>query len=479
MDRLTPARRALSALAAAALLAPTAAGCSNQSSNDDPTIVVGYQSKTIDTVNAGTLLRSLGYFEQQLNALSKTTGKHYRVVWQDYATGAPITTQMIAGKTDIGSMGDYPLLINGSTAQKQARTATEMIATTGYNLRGALNQIVVAPDSTATSLRDLAGKPVSTSVGSAADGTLVQALQRAGLDPAGGVHVVNQQPAVGASALQAGSIAALSQFIAWPGQLVFAGQAKMLYDGGALNVPTLHGVVVRTAFADANPGVVNAFLKAEIQATQYIWQHPLQAAETVASATGLAPEVVYLYNGPDGLVTFDPTLKGPEEDAMRGDVPFLKSIGVLNSIDLSKFIKPDFVEQVYGSGYASAAASTANPSRISGTDPICGGPVGDPATASEVWFSGEQSTQPAATPTCLLRAVRAATAAGKKVRAAYVPSADIGTRWFADKDVWVLDTSAAATSRLLPFTTPAAASSYTTAHPGTSVVSYATALADA
>ena len=57
---------------------------------------------------------------------------------------------------------------------------------------------------------------------------------------------------VGSSALQAGSVAALSQFIAWPGQLVFSGQAQVLYDGGALNVPTLHGVVVRNAFAAAS-----------------------------------------------------------------------------------------------------------------------------------------------------------------------------------------------------------------------------------
>lgn len=472
--------RRIRTLAAALLLAAaTVSACSNQDSSDTVNVVVGYQSKTIDTVNAGTLLRSLGYFETQLTALGRSTGKHYRVTWQDYATGAPITTQMIAGKIDIGSMGDYPLLINGSTAQKQARTATEMIAATGYNLRGALNQVVVAPASTATSLRDLAGKPVSTSVGSAADGTLVQALRRSGLDPASGVQVVNQQPAIGASALQSGSVAALSQFIAWPAQLVFAGQAKMLYDGGSLDVPTLHGVVARAAFATAHPDVVDAFLKAEIQATQYIWQHPLQAAESVATATGLAPEVVYLYNGPNGLVTFDPTLKGQEVAAMHGDVPFLKSIGVLNAINLDSFINPSFIKQAYGSGYDTAVAATANPSRISGTDSACGVPVTDPATASEIWYSGEQATHAAATPTCLLRAVRAAAAGGKKVRAAYVPSGDIGTRWFADKDVWVLDPAAAATAKLVPFTTPAAAQTYAAAHPGTSVVSYATALADA
>jgi NitT/TauT family transport system substrate-binding protein len=65
------------------------------------------------------------------------------------------------------------------------------------------------------------------------------------------------------------------------------------------------------------------------------------------------------------------------------------------------------------------------------------------------------------------------------VRAAYVPDAQIGTRWFAGDDIWVLDPSAAANGRFLPFTTRSAAASYLSAHPGTSIVSYADAVAQA
>jgi NitT/TauT family transport system substrate-binding protein len=462
-----------------AMASSAAAACGSSGSSDTVTVVVGYQPSTIDTVNAGTLLRSEGYFEQQLGALGRTTGKKYKVDWEAYDTGAPITTQMLAGKIDIGSMGDYPLLINGAKAQANASTATSMIATTGYNLRGSLNMIVVKPGSGVQSVAALAGKNVSTSVGSAADGTLVQALRQAGLDPANAVHVVNQQPSVGASALQAGGVAALSQFIAWPGQLVFSGQAQVLYDGGALNVPTLHGVVVRNAFASHNSDIVETFLRAEVQATQYIWHNPLPAAQTVAAASGLAPEVVYLYNGPNGIATFDTTLKPQQISAMRQDVPFLSSIGVLNKINLDSFVNPSYLQKAFGSGYAAQLASTANPSTITGTDTACGVPVTDQATAGEVWLKGENLTHPAATPTCLLRFIRQAQAKGQNVRAAYIPDAQIGTRWFAADDIWVLNPSAAATDRYLPFTTRSAAASYTGAHPGTSIVSYADAVAQA
>ena len=464
-------------LAAIAALTCLLAGCSAASASDanTVTVVVGYQSKVIDTVTAGTLLRSLGYFEQRLAALGNKTGKKYKVLWQDYDTGAPITAQMVAGKIDIGSMGDYPMLINGSRSQNLTDNRTEMVSVTGYNPRGALNMVVVPTSSTATTLRDLAGEKVSASVGSAGHGTLVHALAEARTD----VQVLNQQPQVGASALQAGSVAALAQFIAWPGQLVFADQAKLLYDGSELNVPTLHGVLVRRGFAGARPDVLTAFLQAQIDATHYLWQHPLAAAESVASATGLAPEVVYLYNGPNGMVTFDPTVKPVLRSAMRGDVPFLKSIGDIATLDVDSFIDEDPLRAAYGSAYPADDAKTANPAAITGTDPICGLPVDDPATAGETWLAGEQTTHPAATPTCLLRYVTSAEAAGKKLRAAYVPDAATGTRWFADKDVWVSDPSKPADGRLLPFTTESGARAYLAAHPGTTRLSYAAALAAA
>ncbi|CAM5479799.1 ABC transporter substrate-binding protein OS=Streptomyces tendae OX=1932 GN=GUR47_17745 PE=4 SV=1 [Streptomyces tendae] len=225
-------RTALPAAAAAVALLLSLTACGGDASADGDgstvTVTVGYQSRTINTVTAGTLLRSLGYFEKQLNSLGD--GVTYKVDWQDYATGAPITAQMTAGKIDIGSMGDFPLLINAARG-KQLGKPTRLVSVTGYNLRGGLNTIVVPPGSSLTSLKDLKGRKVSTSVGSAADGTLVRALQRAGLDPAEDIEKLNQQPAVGASALDAGSADALSQFVAWPGLLAHQGKAKALYDG--------------------------------------------------------------------------------------------------------------------------------------------------------------------------------------------------------------------------------------------------------
>lgn len=452
---------AAAGLASAGLTACSAAGASP--SDHGHVVVIGYQSKTINTVTAGTLLRQLGYFEKDL----KKVAPGWTVRWQDYATGAPITAQMVAGNIDIGSMGDYPNLINGSRAGTGS-DGDSMIATTGYNPHGALNGVVVGKDSPVKTLAGLKGKKISASVGSAGDGTVVQALTKLGIDPTKDVTIENQDPPVGASALLAGSVDAVSQFVAWPGLLAFRDNDRLIYDGGSLGIPTLHGTVVRNQFMKQYPQITQAFLRAQIQATDYLHKHPVQAAEDVAKATGLPPEVVYLYNGRNGISDFDPTIKPLEVNALKHDVPFLKSIGVLsNPVDVDKFIDPAPLRKVYGAGYAKADASTSNAAAIHGEDRVCKRPATNPNLDGEVWVKGEAKPRPVADPTCLLRNVDAITTAGGQIRATYAPDALTHTRWFADRMLWL-----ESGKQFLPFATLASENAYRAQHPGTKELTY-------
>ncbi|MEU1996792.1 ABC transporter substrate-binding protein [Nocardia gamkensis] len=461
----------------AAALALT--GCSLEQTDDTPAgtvkVVVGYQSKTINTVTAGTLLRAQGYLERRLQKITDNGGAKYQVEWQDYDTGAPITAQMVAEKIDIGSMGDYPLLINGSRTQAGERSRTELVSVTGYNPKGALNMVVVPNDSAATGIGDLAGQKISASVGSAGHGTLVQALTRAGIDPAKGVEVLNQQPQVGATALESRQVGALSQFVAWPGLVVFQNKAKLLYDGAELGVPTFHGVVARRAYAADHPEVLQAFLAAQLDATQFLRDEPFEAAKIVADGSGLPQEVVYLYNGPGGT-SFDTTLEPGLIAALKGDVAYLKSIGDFADLDIDRFVDDTPLRKAFtetGRDYDRELTDTANPTRVTGADPVCGKAAENPALAGELWLDGAPKPQPAADPTCLLRAVQLAKAQGKTIRAAYIPDTELGTRWFADKSIWLRDGDG-----YLPFTTTAAAQRYRQAHPSATPVTYDRAVAE-
>ncbi|MFD8195887.1 ABC transporter substrate-binding protein [Streptomyces wuyuanensis] len=446
---MTSTRIPLLPLLPVALLLPLATACGGTAGADGNadgktvTVTVGYQSKTINTVTAGTLLRSLGYFEQELAARGRKDGTTYKVEWQDYATGAPITAQMTAGKIDIGSMGDFPLLINAARG-KQLKQPTRLVAVTGYNLRGGLNTVVTAPGSPLRSLAELRGKRVSTSVGSAADGTLVRALQRAGIDPDKDIRKLNQQPSVGASALTAGSADALSQFVAWPGKLAFEGRAKALYDGAELDLPTFHGVTVREKFAKERAGVLDDFLRAQRRATDYLRDRPVAAAESVAEVTGLPAEVVYLYNGANGIATFDPELRPELIAALKEDVPVLKAARLVGDVDVDAFVDPAPLKRAVRAP-AYPKASAAKP---------------------ELWLKGQTTTRTFGSPKELLKAAAAA-----DVRAAYVPDALTGTLWFADKAVWVADGT-----ELRAFTTPASAKRYVDGHAGARTIRYADAV---
>ena len=462
-------RKIGAAFAIGALLSTTACAAAGAEDGVVP-VAVGYQSKTINTVTAGTLMKELGLLEKHLDAAAEETGETYDLTWHDFASGPPLTAEMIAGKVQIGSMGDFPLSVNGAKTAEFDDVKTSWVSVTGYNLSGSLNQIVVPDSSGATTLADLEGEVISTSLGSTAHGNLVSALAAAGLSP-DDVELLGQDPPVGVTALESDQVDALAQFVPFPQRVIFSGEGRLLHDGNT-GVPTFHGVVASNAYTEAHPEVLQAFLAAQQEAQAFLYEHPLEAAMMVAEATGLPPEVVYLYNGPNGAVTFDMTIKDELVGAVETGLPFLQDLGALETLDLDDFVDEEPLRELYGAAYDETKASLANPSAITGHDEICDLDVADPATASEAWPAGEESTQVAATPTCLLRLV----AQGGEYRALYVPDASSGTRIFGEHATWVSDPSADENAILLPFGTVADAEAYATEHAGSQVIDYQTAL---
>jgi NitT/TauT family transport system substrate-binding protein len=92
-------------LAGAALLAPPWARA------EIIEIGVGHQSMCTDTYAGGIIVKELKLLEKRLPHDGKYAGATYEVKWDDYASGGPITNQMLAEKLDIGVMGDYPVIV--------------------------------------------------------------------------------------------------------------------------------------------------------------------------------------------------------------------------------------------------------------------------------------------------------------------------------------------------------------------------------
>src|SRR5439155_24624416 len=138
-------------------------------------IGIGHQSLCTDTYSGGITIKELGLLQKHLPKDGKYKGVRYDIVWEDYTSGPPITNQMLAGKLDIGVMGDYPLLVNAARFQETKSLRSALATMTGYNMYGSGNAIVDPNDSSAYKFEDRKGKRESVPFGPAAHGILPKA----------------------------------------------------------------------------------------------------------------------------------------------------------------------------------------------------------------------------------------------------------------------------------------------------------------
>src|SRR5580692_9483954 len=261
-------------LAATIVLSPDRAGAQTTLE-----IGIGIQNTTTNTVTGGAVLKELGLFEKHLPTTGKYKDFEYRLSWQNATSGPPITNGMMANNIQIGMMGDYPLMVNGATGQA-TKNETQLVAIIAYNAQGSGNGLVVHKDSPYYDLSDLKGKVVSVPFGSAAHGMVLKALQDRGW-PADYFQLVSQTPEVGSTNLQEKKIDAHADFVPFAELLPFRGFARKIFDGVETGLPTWHGVVVRTDFAEKYPEVVVAYVKAVIAANQWLRADPKAAAEKI------------------------------------------------------------------------------------------------------------------------------------------------------------------------------------------------------
>ncbi|MHC2230585.1 NitT/TauT family transport system substrate-binding protein [Bradyrhizobium elkanii] len=397
------------------------------------TLGIGTQDTTTNTVTAGVVIRQLHLLEKYLPKDGKYANIKFELEWQNFTSGPPVTNAMMANKLQIGMMGDYPLIVNGFTFDSNPESKSRLIGIAAYSLSGSGNGIVVHKDSPYYDLADLKGKVVSVPFGSAAHGMVLKAMQDRGFAP-DFFQLVSQSPEVGSTNLQEKKIDAHADFVPFAELLPFRGFARKIFDGVETNLPTFHGIVVRTDFAEKYPEVVVAYLKALIAANQWLREDPKRAAEKIQEWTGINKEVVYIFLGPGGNMTTDPTIKPPLIDAATADVKVLQNLGRMKEFDPKKWVDDGYIRKAYAEmnlDYDAQVGNTKN-YEISGEDSFCNRPIIDPRKAGEVWVD-EVGILPFASAACTLGAYADYKAKGKKVNVAYVFDTKRGIKLFADQ----------------------------------------------
>lgn len=426
------------ALAATALaVAAAVAAGARPAAAEEITIGIGHQSECTDTYPAGVIVEHLHLLEKYLPHTGRYRDAAYDIEWKDYSSGPPITNMMIAGKLQVGVMGDYPLIVNGAKFQATGRAQSLYVAGTGYNLRGEGNGLVAPIHSDVFSLQDLKGRTVSTPIGSASWGMLLKALQDAHMT--GEVNIVNQSPSVGAANVAAGKIAAHADFCPWSELMEYRGTARMVYNGVQTGVPYLHGVVVRKDFAEKYPEIVVALIKAEIAGDAWVRADPMRAATELQGWTGVPKEVLYLYFSKGGVLTLDPTIKPYFVKTLQLDYRVLREGKNIPPLDFSKWIDDRYVREAFremGLDYGKQLAETVDPETASRGLP------------DEVWVVGKGiETYP--DPAAMLAAVATLTKSGGKVDATYVYDATTGVKIFGQSAYYVRGKSGGLTAFML------------------------------
>jgi NitT/TauT family transport system substrate-binding protein len=424
-------RRALPLGAAAVMM------CAGAARADTIDIGIGTQDTTTNTVTGGVVLKQLGLLEKYLPRTGKYKDVTYHVTWQNATSGPPITNGMVAGNLQIGMMGDYPLLVNGATGQATGND-TELVAVIAYNALGGGNGLVVPKDSPYYDLNDLKGKRVSVPFGSAAHGMLLAALQSRQL-PSDYFTLVNQSPEVGSTSIQEHRIDGHADFVPFAELLPFRGYARKIFDGVETGQPTFHGVVVRKDFGQKYPEIVVAYIKALMAADEWVRQDPVRAAEQLQAWTKVDKEVVYMFLGPGGIHTLDPTIKPRWIAALKTDYAVLKKLNMVKDLDIDKWVNDSFVRQAFkesGLDYDKQLASFSN-YLVQGRDPVCDAAISDPSQVGQVWLQDGPIVS-FSSAACTLRGVNQYRAEGKKLNAVYLTDKALGVKVFANDAFYTL-----------------------------------------
>jgi NitT/TauT family transport system substrate-binding protein len=447
------ATRALEILSAAALallvLVVTLGGCKPSSSSAAPSgsatpteettirVAIGTQDTTI---NCATGVREGHLLEKYLPHDGKYAHVHWDVVWKDFPTGMTLTSEMIAGKLDFGSMGDFPSVLNAVAFKKQGQRSL-YIATLSSSPTGGGNGLLVPVDSPAQSLADLKGKTISVPFGSAAHGMLLRAVRDLGWDPERDVNIVAQTPEVGGSSLKANKVDGHADFVPFAELFPFRGFARKILDGSTVGVPTSHGTLVNAAYAKDYPEVVVAFLKAEIEADRLFTADPEKYSRLIENVSGVEAEVAYMFHGPLGIQTRDFTIKPELEEGLAVAVETLKLLKKTDTdLDVHSFVDDHFIRQAaqeMGVEY-DARLRSYDPNPLTTPDSRSGAAITDRKNAAQLWIDGEDKVRAYAGAVDAFAAYAEAERGGHGVWGAFVHDHGTGLKLLA-KTAWFVD----------------------------------------
>ena len=274
-----PGSRAISwlraAVASLALVAGAAAPAWTAADAAGPAqIRIGYQKSSINLLVA----RQLGLVEQRFPGT--------RIQWTEFPAGPQLLEALGAGSLDFGMTGDTPPVFAQAGGGDVIYVGVEPP-------KPGSSAILVPPDSSITSLSDLRGKRIAFQRGSSSHYLVLRALQKAGLRYQD-IRPVYLAPADARAAFESHSVDAWAIWDPYWAAAQGSTPARVLVTGVGLSDNNTFYLSSRQ-FAGQHAQTIQALFAVLSEADRRVQQHPAEAPQLIASATGLDPEVAKLF----------------------------------------------------------------------------------------------------------------------------------------------------------------------------------------
>lgn len=270
-----------------------------------------------------------GYLQEEFDAI----GASY--TWQEFKSGPLVNEAVAAGEADLGFMADLPAIIAKSSGQP-----IEIISNVAYGEKGLA--VLVKADSEISSVAELKGKKIAYATGSYAQHLLAVLLDNEGLslDDVESINLgAGDQPA----ALASGEVDAIVIWEQYISQLTSDGTAKVLADGTGVKRGNMITYIL-SDYADQNPEVVKAWIRALNRGNELLQSDPDAAAEAVAEDFGVTTELIRKII--DNF-TYSTELTPDDIAEITAVKDFSLEAGIISEdVDISTFINTEYLDNL-------------------------------------------------------------------------------------------------------------------------------------
>lgn len=232
-------------------------------------------------------------------------------------------------------MADLPAIIAKSTG-----LPIEVVSNVAYGEKGIA--VLAKADSPIKSVADLKGKKVAYATGSYAQHLLALLLSKEGLT-LNDVQSVNLGAGDQPAALASGEVDAIVIWEQYISQLTSDGTAKVIADGTGVKRGNMVTYAV-SDYANKNPKVIEAYIKALNRADEVIKNEPEKAAEAVAEDFGVNKELMLKI-----IPNFTFSTEFTEDDIaeIKNVKDFSLESGIISKdVDIDSFINKKYLDAI-------------------------------------------------------------------------------------------------------------------------------------